>query len=132
METATSINVETVQKMYEAFGRGDVPTILDHLHEDVRWIIHMDPIVPWSGDFSGKASVPRFFSAIFESVDVLGFEPGQFIVDGDTVVSLGTFTPRGRKSGKTVTTDWVFIWQFRDGKVASYTQYHDPSISQIF
>ena len=30
-------NVGTVTEIYEAFGRGDVPTILGHLSEDVEW-----------------------------------------------------------------------------------------------
>jgi ketosteroid isomerase-like protein len=30
-------NVESVQAIYDAFGRGDVAVILDHLADDVRW-----------------------------------------------------------------------------------------------
>jgi ketosteroid isomerase-like protein len=30
-------NLEVVQEIYEAFGRGDVPAILDHLADDVGW-----------------------------------------------------------------------------------------------
>jgi hypothetical protein len=30
-------NIETMQQIYEAFGRGDVPAILDHVADDVRW-----------------------------------------------------------------------------------------------
>ena len=29
--------IETVQQIYQAFGRGDVPAILDHLADDVDW-----------------------------------------------------------------------------------------------
>ena len=30
-------NIETVKSIYEAFGRGDVPAILDKLADDVDW-----------------------------------------------------------------------------------------------
>ena len=30
-------NVKTVQSVYEAFGRGDIPTVLDALTDDVDW-----------------------------------------------------------------------------------------------
>jgi ketosteroid isomerase-like protein len=30
-------NVDTVQAIYEAFGRGDVASILDHHADDVEW-----------------------------------------------------------------------------------------------
>ena len=30
-------NVDTVKEMYEAFGRGDVPAIIEKLDENVEW-----------------------------------------------------------------------------------------------
>ena len=30
-------HIETVQKIYEAFGKGDVPAILGHLSDDADW-----------------------------------------------------------------------------------------------
>jgi ketosteroid isomerase-like protein len=38
-------NLETVQKVYEAFGRGDVPAILDELADDVRWDVWDPPVI---------------------------------------------------------------------------------------
>jgi hypothetical protein len=68
-------NIETIQQMYEAFGRAEVASIVAKLTDDVKWVSHFDTIVPWSGDFSGKTQVPRFFEAIFQSVDVEAFRP---------------------------------------------------------
>jgi hypothetical protein len=59
-------NLKTIQEVYEAFGRCDVAFIVDQLTDDIRWVSHFDPVVPWSGDFSGKngfrTSSRRFFS----------------------------------------------------------------------
>lgn len=30
-------HTETARAIYDAFGRGDVPAILDHLADDVEW-----------------------------------------------------------------------------------------------
>jgi hypothetical protein len=38
MESEVS-NVETVRAIYEAFGRGDVATILDKLDDAVEWLL---------------------------------------------------------------------------------------------
>jgi hypothetical protein len=38
-------------------------------------VTHLEPTVPWSGDFSGKANVPRFFDAIANSVQTTAFTP---------------------------------------------------------
>jgi ketosteroid isomerase-like protein len=125
-------NVERIQDIYAAFGRGDVGHIVGQLSDDVRWVTHLEPEVPWSGDFSGKASVPRFFEAIFGSVDVLSFTPREFVAQGDTVVSLGEFGCRVRATGKQALTPWVFVWKLREGRIASYEQFHAPEISAAF
>jgi uncharacterized protein len=125
-------NIETIQEMYAAFGRADVPFILEGLTDDVKWVSHFDPIVPWSGDFSGKDRVKGFFEAIFQSVDVEGFEPQEWVASGDTVVSIGEFACRVRATGKRARTRWVFIWKFREEKVCSYEQFHDPALAEAF
>ena len=125
-------NVHTIQEIYSAFGRGDVSAILAKLTDDVAWILHLDPIVPWSGDYSGKDRVPMFFENIFNSVAVESFEPMDYIAEGDVVVSLGTFGCRSNATGKIGNTRWVFIWRLKDGKVSSYEQFHDVRIADVF
>ncbi len=68
-------HVARIVKIYEAFGRGDIPYILEQLTEDVRWLTHNGPLVPWSGDFSGKTNVPKFFAAIAGAGQVNAFTP---------------------------------------------------------
>lgn len=47
MENPVS-NVATVQAIYDAFGRGDVATILDKLDDAVEWETSVPvPEVPW-------------------------------------------------------------------------------------
>jgi ketosteroid isomerase-like protein len=125
-------NVQLIGTIYEAFGRGDIAHIVEQLTDDVRWVSHFESIVPWSGDYSGKATVPGFFEAIASSVDVTAFNPGQFVAQGDTVVSLGEFGCRVRSTGKSAVTPFVFIRKLRAGRVYSYEQFHDPSIADAF
>src|SRR5207253_864845 len=106
--------------------------IVDKLTDDVQWVSHLDPIVPWAGDFSGKQRVPRFFENIYSSVEVLSFEPQEFVAQGDVVVSIGTFGCRSNATGKSANTRWVFIWKFANGKVSSYEQFHDIAIADAF
>lgn len=40
-------NIDTVKQMYEAFGRGDIPAIIDKLDPNVEW----DVEVPTPGLF---------------------------------------------------------------------------------
>lgn len=125
-------NVARVVDIYEAFGRGDIPFIIDQLTDDVRWMTHFDPVVPWSGNYQGKPDVPRFFAAIAGAGDVTAFAPAEFVAQGDTVVSTGDFGIKVRATGKSSLTRWVFIWKFREGRVCSYEQFHDASITDAF
>ena|SRR5438105_553904 len=44
-------NVATISEIYAAFGRGDVPTILDKIAPDCRW-------ESWENNFAQRAGVP--------------------------------------------------------------------------
>ncbi|HWA84211.1 MAG TPA: nuclear transport factor 2 family protein [Fimbriimonadaceae bacterium] len=123
-------NVETIKSLYAAFGRGDIAFILDQLAPGVKWISNLDPVIPWSGDFTGHPQ--DFFKAIADSVDVLGFEPGEFVVYGDTVVSMGTFASRAKSTGKSSNAKWIFVWKLSGGKVVSYEQFSDATMAAMF
>ena len=125
-------NVSTIKDIYAAFGRGDVAFIVGKLADDIRWVSHLEAIVPWSGDFSGTARVPMFFDAIFQAVDVEAFEPKEFIAEGETVVSLGEFACQVKKTGKKSRTRWAFVWKFQGGKVSSYEQFGAPALAAAF
>jgi hypothetical protein len=125
-------NIETVGKLYEAFGRGDAGYIVDQCTDDVRWVSHFEPIVPWSGDFSGKANVGKFFQAIGENADIPRFEPKEFVASGDTVVSIGELDITVKSTGKSASTRWAFVWKLRDGKVYDYEQFHGPELAAAF
>ena len=129
---ATQANVAAITKIYDAFGKGDIPYIIDQLSDEVHWMAHIEPFVPWSGDRSGKTNVPSLFQAIDDSVDVLSFTPGDFVAEGDTVVSFGSFGCRVKATGKSATTAWVFVRKLRDGLVTSYEQFHDTAIADAF
>ena len=46
-------NLETVQHIYEAFGKGDIPGILANLSEEALWEHHGNPqVIPFAGTFN--------------------------------------------------------------------------------
>ncbi len=57
-------NITVVQKLYEAFGRGDLPTILSHLAEDVTWKCLGPAEIPFGGTRQGREQVAQFFASI--------------------------------------------------------------------
>jgi uncharacterized protein len=123
-------NIETVKGLYGAFGRGDVPAILDCLTEDVDW--STDAAIasaPWYGARRGKAEVPSFFEGIartgpvteFELVSIAGND------DGDVLAFIRyRFTVTA--TGKDVAMNLHHCWRFRDGKVCYVRASEDTAL----
>ena len=109
---------ETVQSMYAAFQRGDIPAILSQLAPDVFW--RQPASVPWGGDSNGPAEVGAFFTKLNDVVETTGFDIEDDIEAGNQVVSYGYYTSRNRATGKTSRARCVFRWQFQNGKAARF------------
>ena len=106
--------IETVQQIYAAFGRGDVPAILQRLAEDVEWEYATGPgPIPWLQPLHGRDQVPKFFDALFSNIEITRFEVGKIFGDADTVVELLTLEHTARATGRKVQEiDEVHIWHF--------------------
>ena len=126
-------NLATVQGIYEAFGKGDVPAILDVLADDVEWEAWEDNSavkagVPWMVPRHGKQEVVRFFETAgqMEIVDlqVLNMMEGgnqvavEFVLEAD----LPAF------GGGHYRDEEMHLWTFNDGgKVARLRHYVDTA-----
>ena len=106
-------NLATVQQIYEAFGKGDVPTILSHLAEDVVWEYGVNSTdVPWLQPRRGRAQVTAFFEALAD-FEIRSFVPKSFFEAGDEVVVLVDLDATVRSTGRPVVEeDEVHIWRF--------------------
>ena len=128
--TQTMSPTQTIQTIYEAFSRGDVPGILACVADDVDW--NNERVAtrncPWNGDFSGKANLPGFFAAVGDNLDIRVFDPHTFVADGDRVVALLRIESIVRKNGRPLANDAVHVWTVDgDGKVKSYRHYNDTA-----
>ena len=123
-------NIETIKTIYEAFGRGDVDSILEQCIDDVDWGSDAAiEVAPWHGIKHGKAELPTFFEGIAQTGPVTEFTPLSFASndDGDVMVFLRyAFTVTA--TGKDVATNLHHYWRFRDGKVAYYRGSEDTAL----
>lgn len=115
--------IETVQQIYAAFGRGDVPAILAQLADDVEWEYATAPNpIPWLQPLRGRDQVPGFFEALFAGIEITLFEVNKIFGDDSTVVDLVTLEYTARATGRKVQEiDEVHIWHFNAaGKVQRF------------
>lgn len=118
-------NEQTARKVFECFGRGDMPGMLGVIAEDVVWRMEGAEVVPYTGERHGHAGVVDFFQQLGGNVEFESFEPQEFIAGGDKVVVLGSERGRVRANGRTFVNDWAIVFTLREGKVTRFRCYED-------
>ena len=112
-------NVAVVQQAYEAFGRGDIPAVLEFLTDDVEWTTQGPSVIPFAGTFRGREGVEEFFTLLDETLEFEQFEPRKFIGQDDTVVVLGYERDVVKQTGRGFEEQWAHVYTLRDGKIAT-------------
>jgi ketosteroid isomerase-like protein len=122
-------NVELVQKAYAAFGRGDVPALLQMLSEDVDWegVYGAAGKVPMGGRRRGREEVRQFFASLDEHVVFDRFEPREFVAQGDHVIALGSYASRVKANGNAIQLDWAMHFRVRNGAISFFREYTDSA-----
>jgi uncharacterized protein len=127
-------NAKTVQAIYEAFGRGDVPAILDRMSEAVEWEQWANPNggqdagVPWLVRRSGKEGVAEFFEALAENLEVHSFQPTNILEGGGQVAATISIDGTATKTGERFQDEEIHLWTFDEsGKVTGMRHYSDTA-----
>jgi len=116
-------NVATVNGAYEAFGRGDVASVLDALSDDVEWT--SPQTLPHGGQFRGKGGVGEFFQGIGALWTSLQLEiQGVTALSADSVIGVVTATGELR-SGGPAGYGAAHVFTFANGKVTGFREYVD-------
>ena len=89
-------NVELVEKLFAAMGRGDVEAALQYVRPDGEWVNPDDAMEP--GTRSGVDGVRIALTAIRDSFGDLRFDISELVDLGDRVLVTGTFSGVGRAS----------------------------------
>jgi ketosteroid isomerase-like protein len=119
-------NKEFIEHLYECFAGGDVPAVLSGMADDVQWT-EADGF-PLAGTFVGpQAVLEGVFMRLGEIGDHWSVVHEQFVVDGDTVVTLGTYAWEHKGTGEPASVKMAHVWAIRDGKVAAFQQHVDTA-----
>lgn len=122
-------NVATVTALYEAFGRGDIPAILDQVAEDVEWEEGADAShgIPWLQPGRGKAHVAAFFESLGQ-LEIKHFQPAHILGQRDVVVAVIDIELVVTATGKGFADRETHLWRFgADGTVAGFRHITDTA-----
>ena len=115
-----SDNAQVVTEAYGCFERGDIPSLLELLGDDVDW--ESPGVLPTSGSFRGHDGVGEFFTDVAGKWSELEVKPDDLVADGDHVVALGT--ARGKLAGgEEVSYPFSHAFRLDGGKVVHFREY---------
>ena len=125
-------NLQTINNIYEAFGKGDIPFIINCLAEDVEWEQWADNSaqkagVPWMQAQPGKAGAMEFFKTLgqlvikeFSVLSVMGNEnqvAAEFVIEAEIPATGGVYRD-----------EEIHLWTFNEeGKITRLRHYIDTA-----
>lgn len=120
-------NATLIRRMYDAFAKGDVQTILDHLTDDVEWITEGPDVIPYTGRQVGLAQVRGFFDALAETQEDMKLTTDQIVAQGDNVATLGRYSGTIKATGRRFDTPIGHFFTIRNGKVSRFVDLIDTA-----
>ena len=125
---SSSSNAQHIRSLYDAFGRGDIPTVLGALDLNVEWIEPENTIFGDRHTFQGpKAVAENVFMRIPKDWDNFRLTVDRVIDGGDTVAVQGRYYATSKSTGQPLNAQYVHVWDIRDGKIVRLQVYTDTA-----
>jgi len=118
-------NISLLKQAYDAYGRGDIQSLLGRVAKDIDWELPEVKGIPFTGKRHGINQVADFFRILAECQKPRGFKPDRFLAQDDQVVVLGHATFAVKATGAEFSGDWCHIFRIAGGKIASFKEYYD-------
>jgi ketosteroid isomerase-like protein len=113
---------DTVKNFYSRLAAGDAQGAMGLMTDDIEWITMMD----FNLDGRGPQQVAdNVLTPLMNEWSSFAPTPSEFIVQGNTVISLGKFTCIHKNTGKRAEALYAHVWRIKDDKIARFQQYID-------
>ncbi len=123
--------LEAAKQGYDCFLKGDIPGLVALFSDDSTFTPLMGlegkmPLVTPKGTFR-KHELPGYFAALSEDIDWTAWENRQWVTDRDTVVVLGSYAGRHKRTGKTFACEFAHVLTLAGGKATRFKEFTDTA-----
>ncbi|MDB5577613.1 MAG: hypothetical protein JWR80_2789 [Bradyrhizobium sp.] len=120
--------LQTIEEAYAARVRGDLDGVMRAFAVDANFQINAAPSPPQLAYFTEDSNALR--TAMAQLIDTFEFSDLQIldsVVEGPKAVVRLSFTVKARPTGKSVKTEVLDLFEFKDGKIAAMSQFCDTA-----
>jgi uncharacterized protein len=121
-------NINLIKNLYEAFGKGDIDTIIGSLADPLVWRFDAPSAIPYAGEYKTPQEVKEgFFGSLASTQKDYALKTNEFIAQGDKVIMLGSYGATVNATGKRFDLPLVHVWTIRNGKVERFLNFTDTA-----
>lgn len=132
-----TIESENIARLKQAYAQwsgqkgADCQCWMDLMAEDVSLGSLADgaPEMSFSARRNSRDQILDYLNELTRDWDMLSFDMGDFIAQGDRVVAIGRVAWRNKATGKIADTPKIDVWRFRDGKAVDFIEFYDTARS---
>lgn len=123
---STADNKQLVQQIYTDSANRSGTTFVDHLADDVKWIVTGQ--YSWSRTFEGREAVLAFMSYFRSLFDIRPRTVAyNFMAEGDLVV-VEAKGDNVTKTGLRYDNDYCMVWRVENGRITQIKEYCDSTL----
>jgi ketosteroid isomerase-like protein len=120
-------NRALITDAYAAFGRGDIPSALKSLSENILW--HVPGRGPLARDYHGHEEVLEFIQHFMElSSGTFQVRVDDVLAQGDRVIVL--VTESAERKGRSWSSPQVHSWTVKDGRATVFWQFQGDTYTE--
>jgi uncharacterized protein len=117
-------HVTLLKSLYDAFGRGDIPTVLGAMDASIEWSNPEAPGYPLGGLHRGPQEIA---TGVFGQIPTYFAEyivtPSEFVDAGDRIFVLGEYRGTGKAHGTRFQADFIHVITFRGEQWIRFQEY---------
>jgi uncharacterized protein len=117
-------HLETIQELYKAFHEKDYDVFLNLCTPDLEWIQNQG--FPQGSTYLGAAAVVEgVFKSNDDRWDRFSFQIDNYLDAGDSIIVVGAYIGRNRRTQKSLHAAATHIYDLMDGKVYRFRMFAD-------
>ena len=117
---------EFMKQVYDAFAKGDVPTVLGSFDPAIEWREAEGYRYSDRNPYVGPQAIAEgVFQRLVTDVDDFRIAVKNMVESGDTVVVEGRYTGTVKETGTPFDAQFAHVWEVKNGRVTRFQQYTD-------